>query len=57
VPLLLVFLGVSLFIALWGLKDLAQARWGYLRLAAFHGYLEVAVAALFLVERKRPTAC
>ena len=56
-PLLIVFLGLALFIALWGLKDLANARWGYLRLAAFHGYLELAVAALFLVERKRPTAC
>lgn len=55
-PLLVVFVGLSLFIALWGLRDLASARFGYLRLAAFHGYLELAVAALFLVERKRP-AC
>ena len=55
VPLLIVFVGLTVFIALWGLKDLASARWGYLRLAAFHGYLELAVAALFLVERKRPT--
>ncbi len=54
-PLLAVFFGLTLFIALWGLRDLASARWGYLRLAAFHGYLELAVAALFLVERKRPT--
>ena len=53
-PLLVVFIGLSLFIALWGLKDLAAARWGYLRLAAFHGYLELAVAALFLVEGRRP---
>lgn len=53
-PLLAVFLGLTLFIALWGLKDLQAARWGYLRLAAFHGYLELAVAALFLVEWKRP---
>ena len=56
-PLLAVFVGLTLFIALWGLKDLASARWGYLRLAAFHGYLELAVGALYLVERKRPTAC
>ena len=54
-PLLIVFLGLTLFIAAWGLEDLSNARWGYLRLAAFHGYLELAVAALFLVERKRPT--
>lgn len=56
-PLLAVFVGLALFIASWGLEDLASARWGYLRLAAFHGYLELAVAALFLVERRRPTAC
>ena len=55
-PVLVVCIGLSVFIALWGLKDLASARSGYLRLAAFHGYLELAVAALFLVERKRP-AC
>ena len=54
-PLLVVFFGLTVFIAAWGLKDLSNARWGYLRLAAFHGYLELAVAALFLVERKRPT--
>lgn len=57
VPMLIVFVGLFLFIALWGLKDLANARWGYLRLAAFHGYLELAVAALFVIERKRPTPC
>ena len=55
-PLLVVFVGLSVFIAAWGLTDLAAARYGYLRLAAFHGYLELAVAALFIVERKRP-AC
>ncbi len=56
VPLLLVFIGLTAFIAFWAWKDLANARWGYLRLAAFHGYLELAVAAFLLVERKRP-AC
>jgi hypothetical protein len=55
-PMLIVFFGLTLFIAGWGLTDLASARWGYLRLAAFHGYLELAAAAYFLVERKRP-AC
>ena len=55
-PVLVVCIGLSVFIAVWGLKDLASARYGYLRLAAFHGYLELAVAALFIVERKRP-AC
>jgi hypothetical protein len=56
VPALLAFAGLALFIAAWGALDLAQARWGYLRLAGFHGYLELAAAAFFFVERKRP-AC
>jgi hypothetical protein len=43
-------------LALWGAYDLVAAREGYLRLAAFHGYLELAVAALLIVERRRPGA-
>lgn len=43
-------------IALWGACDLVAARDGYLRLAAFHGYLELAVIALLVVERRRPAA-
>lgn len=54
-PMLLAFLALALFIAAWGVVDLVQARWGYLRLATFHGYLELAAAALFLVEGKRPS--
>ncbi len=54
VPLLVVFLGLSLFILGCGAVNLAEARGGYLQLAAFHGYLELAAAALFLVEGKRP---
>jgi hypothetical protein len=54
-PLLFVFLALTLFIAAWGLVDLAAARVGYLRLAAFHGYLELGAAALFLVEKRRLT--
>lgn len=53
-PLLLVFVALSLLIALWGAVDLGQARLGYLRLAAFHGYLELGAAAVFLVEGRRP---
>ncbi|MFT3713963.1 MAG: hypothetical protein QM817_40395 [Archangium sp.] len=52
-PLLVVFLALSVFIAAWGVFDLAEARLGYLRLAAFHGYLEFGAAALFLVEGRR----
>lgn len=54
VPLLLVFIGLSVFVAVWGAMDLGEARLGYLRLAAFHGYLEFGAAAVFLVEGRRP---
>lgn len=43
----------ALGIAVWGAFDLSAARDGYLRLAGFHGYLELAVAALWLAEGKR----
>jgi hypothetical protein len=52
-PMLTVFIALTLFIAGWGVFNLAAARVGYLQLAAFHGYLELAVAALVLVEGKR----
>lgn len=54
-PLLVAFVGLALFIAAWGVLDLAAARWGYLRLAAFHGYLELAAAAYFFTKGQRPT--
>ncbi|MFZ5446795.1 MAG: hypothetical protein ACOZQL_42805, partial [Myxococcota bacterium] len=54
-PLLVVFVGLWLFLAGWGVVNLAAARMGYLQLAAFHGYLELAAAALFFVEARRPT--
>ncbi len=53
-PLLGLALLLALAIAAWGAVDLMAARAGYLRLAAFHGYLELAVAALLLLERRRP---
>ncbi|WP_224241020.1 hypothetical protein [Hyalangium gracile] len=52
VPLVL-FTTLALGIAAWGAVDLAQARMGYLRLAGFHGYLELAVGALWLIEGRR----
>lgn len=55
-PALWLFVALAVGVAAWGLVDLAAARWGYLRLAAFHGYLELAAAAFFFVERRRP-AC
>ncbi len=39
-----------LVLAVWAFKSLPDARLGYLRLAAFHGYLEVAIAARWWVQ-------
>ncbi len=48
---------VALGIAAWGALDVAAARMGYLRLATFHGYLELAVGALLVLEgRQQPRA-
>jgi hypothetical protein len=52
-PLLVSFLLLALAVVAAGLVDLPRARLGYLQLAAFHGYLELAVAALWLVEGRR----
>lgn len=52
-PLLVSFLLLALAVAVAGLVDLPRARLGYLQLAVFHGYLELAVAALWLVEGRR----
>lgn len=42
-------------LGIWALSDLAAARDGYLRVARFHGHLELAAAALFWLEgRSRP---
>ncbi len=50
VPLLFVLATIAL--AAWGVLDPRAARLLYLRLAIFHGPLEVAVAALFFIERR-----
>lgn len=53
-------LGLALAVALalgllgWAARDLEEARYAYLRLALFHGPLEVSLLALALVERRRP---
>ncbi|MCA9569648.1 MAG: hypothetical protein KC656_17500, partial [Myxococcales bacterium] len=44
------FLGVAVAIAAWGALDLVGAREGYLRLALFHGPLELAVLGVVAVE-------
>jgi hypothetical protein len=45
---------LALGIAGWGAVDPGGARTGYLRLGAFHGYLELAVAAWLVAAAKRP---
>jgi hypothetical protein len=42
----------ALGVAGWALADLPAARLGYLRVGAFHGYLELAALAFFAVERR-----
>ncbi len=48
-PLALVGLG-CVALAIWAVVDLAEARTGYLRMAIFHGHLELAAAALLFAE-------
>ncbi|MBL8920411.1 MAG: hypothetical protein JNJ54_16225 [Myxococcaceae bacterium] len=50
---LLAFVALALGIAGWGLVNLPGARLGYLHLAAFHGYLELAVLARWFVHGRR----
>lgn len=47
---LLVLTALGLGVAAWGAFSLTAARLGYLRLAAFHGYLELAIAARWFVH-------
>lgn len=47
---LVVFVALALGVAVWGAFSLPDARLGYLRLAAFHGYLELAIVARWLVN-------
>jgi hypothetical protein len=45
---------VAAGVALWAVLDLAAARIGYLRMALFHGYLELIAGALLFVEGRKP---
>lgn len=49
-PLFVTALVVALGIALWSVFDLASARESYLRMALFHGYLELVAATWLFVE-------
>jgi hypothetical protein len=52
---LFVFLAIAAAVlAAWSLSDVRAARDGYLRVAGFHAYLELAVALLFFVEGRFP---
>ena len=48
--LLIVATTLILGIAIWAAFDLANARFSYLRMALFHGYLELAAASFLFVE-------
>jgi hypothetical protein len=53
VPLVLVAVTTCVAVAGWGCFSLANARDGYLRLAMFHGPLELGAATLLFLERAR----
>ncbi|MDX2010560.1 MAG: hypothetical protein SFW67_10235 [Myxococcaceae bacterium] len=42
--------GLAVGLAAWGIVELPAARTGYLHLATFHGYLELAIAARWFVK-------
>ena len=41
-------------LAAWAVFDLAEARMSYLRLALFHGYLELAACAILYIQYQKP---
>ncbi len=47
---------LSAGLAVWAVLDLAAARTGYLRLALFHGYLELAACAMLFIQRPTTAA-
>jgi len=55
-PPLALMLLLALSVAVHGAWDLTEARLSYLQLAMFHGFLELAVAALWLVKGRGPRA-
>ena len=49
-PLVWIAVALSVVVVVWALLDLAAARSGYLRLASFHAFLELAVLASLWVR-------
>ena len=50
VPVLFAFVALAALFVVWAFVSLHAARLGYLQLAVTHGYLEIAVAILFVLE-------
>jgi hypothetical protein len=55
-PLLLIALVSIVALVAWAVVDLMAARNGYLRVAIFHGPLELVAAAFFFIERQTPAS-
>jgi hypothetical protein len=51
-----ILMALSLAIAMWGVFDLVNARTGYLRMALFHGYLEIGVLMFWWMRSGRGKA-
>ncbi len=55
-PLLLLALLSIVALVAWAFVDLISARNGYLRVAIFHGPLELVAAAFFFIEKQTPAS-
>lgn len=51
-PVLALVALLCVSLAVWALVDVGAARLGYLHVAGFHGYLELAIAARLLLQRR-----
>lgn len=52
IVVMVVFAMVAVFFVIWGMRSLEPARLGYLRVASFHGYLELSFLMLLALEGK-----
>ncbi|MBX7192215.1 MAG: hypothetical protein K1X94_09165 [Sandaracinaceae bacterium] len=55
-PVMVLFLVLAIALGIWAAFDVYAARMGYLRGALFHGYLELAVAAVLVASPGRKLA-
>jgi hypothetical protein len=56
VPILALSAAFAAVLAVWAFFDIADARWKYLQVAFFHGWLEISAGAVMLVEARRRSA-